>query len=105
MNPDYLWVTGAMQLLTFFVAAPILAIAIGYAVWQGKPQTFDRERYGMASVASGIATALLFAYAKHINADVRTAQYFLQLACALLSGLLFWHIHGVRRRRICVPAR
>ncbi len=78
-----------MQLLTFFVVAPIVAIAIGYAAWQGKPQNFDRERYGMASVASGIATALLFAWAKHINADVRTTQYFLQLACVLLSGLLF----------------
>src|SRR5690242_18857318 len=89
MNPDYLWVTGAMQLLTFFVLAPILGTAIGYAAWRGKPQNFDRERYGMTSVASGIATALLFAYARHINADVRTTQYFLQLACVLLSGLLF----------------
>jgi len=89
MNPDYLWVTGALQLLTFFVVAPMLAIAIGYAAWQGRPQNFDRERYGMTSVASGIASAFLFAYAKHINADVRTAQYFMQLACVLLSGLLF----------------
>jgi len=78
-----------MQLLLFFVVAPMLAIAIGYAAWQGKPRNFDREKYGIASVASGMAAALLFGYAKRINADVRTAEYFLQPSCVLLSGLLF----------------
>jgi hypothetical protein len=31
MNPDYLWLTGAMQLLTLFVVGPVIAIAIAYA--------------------------------------------------------------------------
>lgn len=89
MNPDYLWVTGAMQLLTFFVVAPMLGIAVGYAAWQGKPQSFNREKYGIAGVASGTTALLLFAYARHMNADVRSPQYFAQLACVLLSGLVF----------------
>jgi MFS superfamily sulfate permease-like transporter len=43
----------------------------------------------MLCVMSGVAAFLLFGFAKWINADVRTAQYFLQLTCVLLSGLLF----------------
>ena len=71
MNPDYLWLTDAMQFLAFFVVGPVLAIAIA------------------VSVASGVTALLLFGFAKWMNADVRTAQYFLQLTCILLSGLLF----------------
>jgi hypothetical protein len=89
MNPEYLWLTGAMQLLTFFVIGPALAIAIAYGAWRGKPQNFNPERYGMFCVTSGVSAFLLFGFAKWINADVRTDQYFLQLACVLVSGLLF----------------
>lgn len=89
MNPDYLWLTGAMELLTFFVVGPVLAIAIAYAAWRRKPQNFNLKRYGMVCVASGVTSVLLFAFAKWVNADVRTPQYFLQFACVLLSGLLF----------------
>jgi hypothetical protein len=88
MNPEYLWLTDAMQLLTFFVIGPALAIAITYRAWRGKPQSLNLERYGMLCVTSGVAGLLLFGFAKWINADVRTAQYFLQVACVLLSGLL-----------------
>lgn len=89
MNPDYLWLTGAMQLLTFFVVGPVLAIAIAYAAWRRKPHSFNPEQYGTACVASGVIASLLFGFAKWMNADVRTAWYFLQLASVLLSGLLF----------------
>jgi hypothetical protein len=89
MNPDYLWLTGALELLTFFVVGPVLAIAIAYAAWRGKPQNFNPERYGIVCIASGVTAFLLFGFAKWMNADVRTTQYFLQLACVLLSGLLF----------------
>ncbi len=88
MSPDYLWLTGALQLLTFFVVGPLIAIAIAHAAWQGKPQSFSPERYGIVWVASGVTASVLFGFAKWINADVTTAQYFLQLACMLLSGLL-----------------
>jgi surface polysaccharide O-acyltransferase-like enzyme len=88
MNPDYLWLTGALQLLTLFIVGPIIAIAIAYASWRRKPQNFNPKRYGMLCVASGVSASLMLVLAKWINADVRTPQYFLQLACALLGGLL-----------------
>ena len=89
MNPEYLWLTDALQLLTFFVVGPVLATAIAYAAWRGKAQKFIRERHGLVCAASVVAAALLFVCAKSINADVRETKYFLQLGCMLLSGLLF----------------
>jgi len=111
MNPEYLWLTGMAELLTFFVAGPALAIAIGYVAWRVKAQNFDLRRYGMVCVASGVTASLLFALAKWMNADVRTPQYFFQFAAVLLSGLLFgvsvgcgfplflqlWHWHKATR--------
>jgi hypothetical protein len=94
MNPDYLWLTGALQLLTLFVVGPAIAIAIAYAAWRRKPQNFNPQRYGMLCVASGVTASLLLVLAKRINADVRTPQYFLQFACVLLGGLLLGG-HGV----------
>ena len=89
MNPDYLWLTGAIQLLTFFAIAPAIAIVVAYAAWRGKPQNLSRKRYAMLCIASGATAFFLFGCAKWMNADVRTAQYFLQLACVVLSFLLF----------------
>jgi len=89
MNPDYLWLTGAMELLTVFVVGPVLAIAIAYGAWRGIPQKFNPRRYGTVCIASGVTALLLFGFAKWTNADVRTPEYFLQLTCVLLSGLLF----------------
>ena len=59
-----------------------------YAAWRGKPESFNPQRYGIVWVASGLTASLLLALGKWINADVRTPQYFLQLACVLLEGLL-----------------
>ena len=89
MNPDYLWLADALQLLDFFVVGPVLAIAIAYAAWRGIPRSFNSERFGMVCVGSGVTACLLFVFAKWLNADVRTPQYFLQLASVLLSGPLF----------------
>jgi hypothetical protein len=89
MNPQYLWLTGALELLSLFVIGPVLAIAIPYMAWRGKLPSFNGGRYGMVWVASGGAAVLLLLCAKWINADVREPQYFLQLACVLLCGLLF----------------
>lgn len=94
MNPDYLWLTGALQLLTFFVVGPVLAIAIAYTVWREKPQNFNSRRYATLCAMSGAIAFLLFAFAKWLNADARTPQYFLQLASFLLSGLLFGMFMG-----------
>jgi hypothetical protein len=89
MNPHYLWLTGALQLLTIFVVAPAIAMAIAYSAWREEPQKLNPERYGIVCVSSGVTASLLLGFAKWMNADVRTAQYFLQLACVLVSGLLF----------------
>jgi hypothetical protein len=88
MNPDYLWLTGAVQLLTLFVVGPVLAIAIAYTAWRQKPKNFNSGRYGTLCVLSGVIAFLLFVFAKWLNADVRTPQYFLQLGAILLSSLL-----------------
>src|ERR1700689_4598391 len=88
MNPKYLWVADVLQLLVFFFGGPVLAVAIAYAAWRGKLKTFNSERLGVVCVGSGVAAVLMLVCAKRINADVREAQYFLQLACMLLSGLL-----------------
>jgi hypothetical protein len=89
VNPNYLWLTEAIEVLTFFVLMPAIAIAIAYAAWRGKPQNVSPRQYGTVCVASGVTASLVFVLVKWMNADVRTAQYFLQLACLLLSLLLF----------------
>ncbi len=89
MNPDYLWLTGAIELLTFFGVGPALAIAIAYAAWKGKLKNLDAGRCGILCVASGVTASLLCGFVKWMNADVRTPQYFLQFGCFVLSGLLF----------------
>ncbi len=89
MNPEYLWLTDAIEFLTFFVAGPVLAIAIAYAAWRGNPKLFNPELYSVVCIASGVTASVLFVFVKWINADVRTPQYFLQFACFLISGLLF----------------
>lgn len=89
MNPKYLFLADALQLLTFFIIAPLLAIALAYAAWRGKPQRFTLQRYEVVCVVSGAMAFLLFGFARWMNADIRTAQYFLQLTCVLASGLLF----------------
>ena len=111
MNPDYLWLTEALQLLTIFVVGPVIAVAIAYAAWRRRPHNFNPQRYGKLCVASGVSACLLWVLAKYVNADVRTPQYFLQLTCVLLGGLLFgiamgsffpvllhiWHWHKATR--------
>ena len=89
MNADCLWLTGALQLLTVFVIGPAIAIAVAYAASHGKLKGFNPQRYVKLCVASAVSAVLLWVLAKWINADIRTPQYFLQLACVLLGGLLF----------------
>lgn len=91
MNPEYLWLVDAIQFLTIFVIGPALGLAIGYAAWRGKPSNLNPLRYGddrVLFVASGVTAFLLFGFAKWLNADVRTVQFFLQVVCFLLGGLL-----------------
>jgi len=94
MNPRYLWLTEGLELLTFFLFGPVLAIAVAYRTWREKGHVLSPGRYGMRCAGFAAAFVLLFALARWIDADVRTPQYFLQLACVLLSFLSFGFAQG-----------
>ena len=89
MNPKYLPLVDALEFLTVFGIGPLLACAIAYAAWSRKPRTFTARQWRLVCVASGVAALLLFAFAKWLDADVRTSQFFLQLAAVLVFGLLW----------------
>ena len=89
MNPDYLPLVDALELLTVFGIGPLLACAIAYVAWSGKPPTFTARQWRLVCAASGALALLLFAFAKWLDADVRTPQFFLQLAAVLAFGLLW----------------
>jgi hypothetical protein len=109
MNPHYHWLTEGLELITFIFVSPALAIVIAYKIWRARANS---KQYGMQCVASGGAALVLFGVAKWLDADIRTPQYFLQLACVLLSFLLFgvcvgyffsvllgiWHWHDSARK-------
>jgi hypothetical protein len=76
-------------LLTIFVGTPTAAAAIGYAAWKGRPKTFSRDTFVLAFVATLMISGFLIVYAQRMQADVRTWQYLLQLACFELGVLLF----------------
>jgi len=86
MNPHNHWITEGLELITFFFIAPALAIVIAYRAWRERA---NPKKYGTRCVASGGAALVLLAVVKWLDADIRTPQYFLQLAFALLSFLLF----------------
>jgi hypothetical protein len=92
MNPHYLWLTEGLELLTFLVFGPVLAIVIAYRSWRKKEQT--PKLHGRRCVAFMALFVLLFIFAKRVDADVRTPLYFLQLTCVLLSFLSFGLAQG-----------
>lgn len=94
MNPHYLWLTEGLELLTFVVFGPVLAIVIAYRCWRNREATPEPKRYVRRCVAFAVLSILLFALAKRIDADVRTPQYFLQLTCVLLCFLSFGLAQG-----------
>jgi hypothetical protein len=75
-----------VELLTFFVLQPAIAVVIAYKAWRGRPENL---RFTVPCVVSGAAAVLLIVFAKWLNADVRTSIYLLQVACFALGFLLF----------------
>jgi hypothetical protein len=93
MNPHYHWMTESLELLTFFVIGPALGLVIAYKAWRHR-EDISPKQSGIRCIASGGTALLLFGFAKWIDADIRTPQYFLQLACVLLCFLLFGVCQG-----------
>jgi|SRR5580698_8124961 hypothetical protein len=91
MNLRYLPIVDGLLLFALFVGAPSISAAIGYFAWKGRPNGFDRERYGLSAITIGVPAFALMVYALRMHADVRTPQYLLQLACfacgTVLSGI------------------
>ena len=85
MNPRYLPIVDALILSGLFLGAPLVSALVGYAAWKGKPKSFDREKYGLSAVSVGVPGVALMGYAVRMQADVRTPQYFWQLACFMLA--------------------
>jgi hypothetical protein len=83
-----LWLEAAFFLF-IFLAVALIAAAIGYAAWKGKPKNFTREMYWTAFVAVGAVSLFLMVYAQRMHVDVRTWQYPLQIACFGLGALPF----------------
>ena len=89
MNPNYLWLTEAIELLSFLVLMPAIAIAIAYAAWQRKAAERQPEavRDGVRRIRRHCLSAV--GACEPDECRYQTMQYFLQLACLLSALLLF----------------
>ena len=82
-------IVDGLLFLALFMGVPAIAAGTGYAALKGRPKNFDHESYAMGFVACLLASGFLLVYAQRTQADVRTWQYLLQLACFGLGLLLF----------------
>jgi len=68
--PLYLWIEDAVFFLVLSIAAPGVAVAIGYAAWLGKPKDWDRSMYWTAFVASALVSVLVMVWAQRMRIDL-----------------------------------
>lgn len=83
-----LWIEGAMFLFVFGVMVPLIAAAVGYAAWKGKPANFSREMYFTVSVVTGGVSAFLLLQASRMRGGFLTWAHLLQLCCFGLAAVL-----------------
>ena len=83
-----LWIEGGMFLFVFGVMVPLIAAAIGYAAWRGKPTNFSREMYFAVSVVVGGISLFLLLQATRMRGGFLTWAHLLQLSCFGLAAVL-----------------
>lgn len=66
-----MWAGEALFLLNFFIVAPSISAAIGYAAWKGKPENFDRWLFWVVFFGAGVVAGFLMVVAQRMQADVR----------------------------------
>ena len=79
----------AFFMITLFGVAPLIAGAIGYAAWRGRPKAFSRRKFAISFYAAMIASGFLLVHSQRMHADVRSERFLLQMACFLAGALLF----------------
>jgi hypothetical protein len=82
-------IVDGLLLLLFFVGVPAITAGIGCAAFKGRPKSFGRKNYVLATVACGLAGGVLLVYAQRMEADIRTWLYLWQIACGSIGLLLF----------------
>jgi hypothetical protein len=87
-------IVDGLLLLLSFVGVPAIAAGIGYAAFKGRPKSFGRENYALATVACGLAGGVLLVYAQRMQADIRTWLYLWQIVCCSIGLLLFGFAGG-----------
>jgi|ERR1017187_8529970 hypothetical protein len=92
MNAHYLWLPEGLELLTFFVIAPALAVFIAYRAWRDK--NTNPKKSGMHCIVSGAVALPLLFFVQGRGVDLHSFQYFLLLGCTLLSVLLLGVVMG-----------
>lgn len=84
-----LWIEDAVFFLVLSIAAPGVAVAIGYAAWLGKPKDWDRSMYWTAFVVSALVSVLVMVWAQRMLVDLTSWWRLLQLSIFGLGALLF----------------
>jgi len=93
--PSYVPIVGILELLSLVVATPVISVFIAYAGWNGKPKGFSRRNYFIAFVVIGPISICLMVLAQRMRADVRTAQYIVQVVCFFVGAFLLGSPGGV----------
>jgi uncharacterized protein YybS (DUF2232 family) len=89
----------------YFVLALLIAVAIAYAAWKGKPKSFDREMYWTMFVAAGAVGGLSLVYVqRHTDTLPGLVVYVGLILGALLFGVSAgFGIGALVRRRDTLP--
>jgi len=84
-----LWIEDAILFFALSIAAPALAVFVGYAAWLGKPRNWDRSRYWAVFVVSLLASGFVIVYAQRMRVDLTSWSHLLQLSIFSFGLLLF----------------